>query len=52
MRIEIDGSTMSLLATDRFRLSHRELTLEPADPRRVRGRPWSPPRCSATRPSH
>ena len=26
VRIEIDGSTMSLLATDRFRLSHRELT--------------------------
>ena len=27
VRIEIDGSTISLLATDRFRLSHRELAL-------------------------
>jgi DNA polymerase-3 subunit beta len=29
VRIEIEGSTISLLATDRFRLSHRELTWEP-----------------------
>ncbi len=29
VRIEIDGSTMALLATDRFRLSHRELTWNP-----------------------
>ena len=32
VRIEIDGSTMSLLATDRFRLSHRELTWNPHTP--------------------
>ena len=32
VRIEIDGSTMSLLATDRFRLSHRELTWNPQTP--------------------
>jgi DNA polymerase-3 subunit beta len=30
VRIEIEGDTISLLATDRFRLSHRELTWEPA----------------------
>jgi DNA polymerase III subunit beta len=29
VRIEIDGSTISLLATDRFRLSHRELAWTP-----------------------
>lgn len=30
VRIEIEGDTISLLATDRFRLSHRELKWEPA----------------------
>ncbi len=30
VRIEIEGDRMSLLATDRFRLSHRELTWRPA----------------------
>jgi DNA polymerase-3 subunit beta len=30
VRIEIEGDTISLLATDRFRLSHRELTWDPA----------------------
>ena len=29
VRIEIEGSSISLLATDRFRLSHRELTWDP-----------------------
>ena len=29
VRIEIEGDRISLLATDRFRLSHRELTWEP-----------------------
>jgi DNA polymerase-3 subunit beta len=29
VRIEIEGSSISLLATDRFRLSHRELSWEP-----------------------
>ncbi|MGL5827916.1 MAG: DNA polymerase III subunit beta [Nocardioides sp.] len=29
VRVEIDGSTISLLATDRFRLSHRELAWDP-----------------------
>jgi DNA polymerase III subunit beta len=29
VRIEIEGSTISLLATDRFRLSHRELQWDP-----------------------
>ncbi|MGH3371646.1 MAG: DNA polymerase III subunit beta [Nocardioidaceae bacterium] len=29
VRIEIEGDSISLLATDRFRLSHRELTWEP-----------------------
>src|SRR4051795_7618527 len=29
VRIEIDGSAISLLATDRFRLSHRELSWDP-----------------------
>jgi DNA polymerase-3 subunit beta len=32
VRIEIDGSTISLLATDRFRLSHRELGWSPRTP--------------------
>src|SRR4051794_21985387 len=32
VRIEIDGSTISMLATDRFRLSHRELEWQPNSP--------------------
>ncbi|MDF9717986.1 DNA polymerase III subunit beta [Nocardioides sp. ChNu-153] len=32
VRIEIDGTTISLLATDRFRLSQRELEWEPRTP--------------------
>lgn len=32
VRLEINGSTISLLATDRFRLSHRELTWSPNTP--------------------
>ena len=32
VRIEIEGSTMALLATDRFRLSHRELVWNPRTP--------------------
>ncbi len=32
VRIEIDGPTISLLATDRFRLSHRELAWNPRTP--------------------
>ncbi len=32
VRIEIDGSTISLLATDRFRLSQRELSWQPNSP--------------------
>ncbi|WP_109507058.1 DNA polymerase III subunit beta [Nocardioides speluncae] len=32
VRIEIDGATISLLATDRFRLSHRELSWSPRTP--------------------
>jgi DNA polymerase III subunit beta len=32
VRIEVEGSTMSLLATDRFRLSQRELTWNPRTP--------------------
>jgi DNA polymerase III subunit beta len=32
VRIEIDGSSISLLATDRFRLSHRELAWDPNSP--------------------
>ena len=32
VRIEIEGSTISLLATDRFRLSHRELAWSPNTP--------------------
>ena len=32
VRIEIDGSTISLLATDRFRLAHRELDWNPHTP--------------------
>ena len=32
VRIEIDGSSISLLATDRFRLSHRELDWSPHTP--------------------
>lgn len=32
VRIEIDGSAISLLATDRFRLSHRELAWDPNTP--------------------
>ena len=32
VRIEIDGSSISLLATDRFRLAHRELEWDPRTP--------------------
>jgi len=32
VRIEIDGSSIALLATDRFRLAHRELTWNPMTP--------------------
>ena len=32
VRIEINGSTISLLATDRFRLSHREVGWDPGTP--------------------
>jgi DNA polymerase III subunit beta len=32
VRLEIDGSSISLLATDRFRLSHRELGWDPGTP--------------------
>lgn len=32
VRIEIDGSTVSLLATDRFRLAHREFGWDPRTP--------------------
>ncbi|WP_395690346.1 DNA polymerase III subunit beta [Nocardioides sp.] len=32
VRIEIEGDTISLLATDRFRLSHRELAWNPRTP--------------------
>ncbi|WP_300681675.1 DNA polymerase III subunit beta [Nocardioides sp.] len=32
VRLEIDGTTIALLATDRFRLSIRELTWDPATP--------------------
>jgi DNA polymerase-3 subunit beta len=32
VRIEISGSTISMLATDRFRLSHRELEWQPNSP--------------------
>ena len=32
VRLEIEGSEISLLATDRFRLSHRELEWSPATP--------------------
>jgi DNA polymerase III subunit beta len=32
VRLEISGSTIALLATDRFRLSHRELTWNPNSP--------------------
>lgn len=32
VRLEIEGTTMSLLATDRFRLSHRELDWSPRTP--------------------
>ncbi len=32
VRVEIDGSSISLLATDRFRLSHRELGWDPRSP--------------------
>jgi DNA polymerase III subunit beta len=32
VRIEIEGSTISLLATDRFRLAHRELQWNPRTP--------------------
>ncbi|WP_341351001.1 hypothetical protein [Nocardioides convexus] len=38
VRIEIEGDTIALLATDRFRLSQREPDLEPGHPRRHRRR--------------
>ena len=50
VRIEIDGSTISLLATDRFRLSHRELRWSRTPPT-SRWPRWSRPGCSATPPS-
>ena len=40
VRIEIDGSTISLLATDRFRLSPPRARLGPAHPRRVAWPRW------------
>jgi hypothetical protein len=43
-------ATISLLATDRFRLSHRELGWTRNTPTSRRPR-WSRPRCSATPPS-
>ena len=43
VRIEIDGSTISLLATDRFRLSHRELGWDPRTPDESRGRAGARP---------
>ena len=50
VRIEIDGSTISLLATDRFRLSHRELSWNPRTPDDTLAA-WCRPRCWATPPS-
>jgi DNA polymerase III subunit beta len=32
VRVELDGDSITMLATDRFRLSHRELTWSPAAP--------------------
>lgn len=32
VRLEMDGSTISMLATDRFRLAHRELEWDPSSP--------------------
>ena len=51
VRIEIDGSTISLLATDRFRLSHRELDWNPRTPDESAGRAGPGARSSATPPS-
>ena len=50
VRIEIDGSTISLLATDRFRLSPPRARVEPEQPRRVARPRWCPPGCSPTPP--
>jgi DNA polymerase-3 subunit beta len=52
VRIEIEGDTMALLATDRFRLSAPRTHLEPAStPDAIPAARWCPPRCSVTRRS-
>ncbi|WP_433460724.1 DNA polymerase III subunit beta [Micromonospora sp. CA-248212] len=32
VRLEFRGTTLSLLSTDRYRLAHRDITIDPADP--------------------
>ncbi len=51
VRIEIEGDSISLLATDRFRLAHRELALGAGDDRRPPRPRSSRRRCSPTPPS-
>ena len=50
VRIEIDGANISLLATDRFRLSLRELAWDPGRPT-TRPTLWSRRGSSPTPPS-
>ena len=47
VRIEIDGSTIALLATDRFRLSQPRARPGTPGARTPRRPPWCRPRCSA-----
>ena len=45
VRVEIEGDTISLLATDRYRMALKELTLEPGSTQHLRAPRWCRPRC-------
>ena len=51
VRIEIEGDTVTLAATDRYRLAVREFLWKPEQPGRRPRSPWCPPRRSPTPPS-
>ena len=50
VRMEIEGDTLTLVATDRYRLAVRELHWQPVKTDDLRPRCWCPPGCSPTRP--
>ena len=45
VRVEIEGETISLLATDRYRMALQGAHLEPQLDRRSQRRRWCRPRC-------